>query len=30
MIPMELKFRVFYKLLVVCVTTVERENDQLT
>ena len=30
MIPMELKFSVSYKLLVVCVSTVERETDQLT
>ena len=30
MIPMELKFSVSYKLLVVCVSTVKRETDQLT
>ena len=30
MIPLELKFTVSYKLLVIAVSTVEREADQLT
>ena len=30
MSPMEFKFSILYKLVVVCVSTVERETDQLT